>query len=44
LFFENAILVSIWRHVWTRFFKKKKKRTDPFTSSFSHTKNIIYDS
>jgi len=24
--------------------KKKKKRTDPFTSSFSHTKNIIYDS
>ena len=26
------------------FFQKKKKRTDPFTSSFSHTKNIIYDS
>ena len=25
LFFENAILVSIWRHVWTRFFKKEKK-------------------
>ena len=43
LFFENAILVSIWRHVWTRFgSKKKKKRTDPFTS-FSHTKNIIYN-
>lgn len=31
-------------HVWTRFgSKKKKKRTDPFTSSFSHTKNIIYN-
>ena len=47
LFFENAILVSIWRHVWiwTRFGskKEKKKRTDPFTSSFSHTKNIIYN-
>ena len=26
------------------FFQKKKKRTDPFTSSFSHTKNIICDS
>jgi hypothetical protein len=24
--------------------KKKKKKTDPFPSSFSHTKNIIYDS
>lgn len=23
--------------------QKKKKRTDPFTSSFSHTKNIIYN-
>ena len=46
-FFENAILVSIWRHgwIWTRFGskKEKKKRTDPFTSSFSHTKNIIYN-
>ena len=31
--------------LWTRFFKKKeKKNSNPFTSSFSHTKNIIYDS
>ena len=31
----NGALISV---------QKKKKRTDPFTSSFSHTKNIIYDS
>ena len=29
VFFENAILVSIWRHVWTRFFKKRKKELTP---------------